>query len=154
MFLPYFDVFCDLLVDRPTAHTCHIPLDLFEGMCLFRHFLIPKRYFLSRLLLFYFILLLYSFCEKFFIAFSCSKQNNSENTLQNSESLVVMMHNSNCCEDFLQLRHPQVVKNSSEKLLLQEFRVSRLSLAYSEIISQTFSKPRAIINRTKKTSFL
>ena len=33
-------------------------------------------------------------------------------------------------------------------------RFSRLSLGQSEIVSQTFSKPRAMLNKTRKTSFL
>ena len=40
-------------------------------------------------------------------------QNNSENILQSSESVVAMTHDSNCCEDFLQFRRSQVVKTFS-----------------------------------------
>ena len=52
------------------------------------------------------------FLRKFFNVFSCSNQNNGENILQNSESLVAMAHDGNCCEDFLLFTHPQVLKNS------------------------------------------
>ena len=76
MFLPHFDVFCDLLLNIPTEtwnlfvlyndqkrkktfrHTCLIPLDL----CYFRHFLSPKQYFSSLLLLFF----LYLTCKTLF----------------------------------------------------------------------------------------
>ena len=56
------------------------------------------------MLLFFFILLVYGFFEKFFNVFFSSKKNNGENILQNSESLV-MTHDGNFCEDFLQFRH-------------------------------------------------
>ena len=80
MFLPHFDVFCDLLLNIPTEtwnlfvlyndqrrkktfrHTCLIPLDL----CYFRHFLSPKQYFSSLLLLFSFILLVKPFFQNVF----------------------------------------------------------------------------------------
>ena len=52
-------------------------------------FFAKKRYFTSPLP-FFFILLLYSFFEKFFNVFTCAKQNNGENILQTSESLVSM----------------------------------------------------------------
>ena len=38
----------------------------------------------------FFIVFVYSFFEKFFNVFSCSKQNNGANILQNSDSLVAM----------------------------------------------------------------
>ena len=52
---------------------------LFEDLCHFGHFWSCRRYFSSLLLLSFFILLAYSFSEKIFIAFTCSKQNNGEN---------------------------------------------------------------------------
>ncbi|CAH3020701.1 unnamed protein product, partial [Porites evermanni] len=51
--------------------------------------------FKTRLKDFFFILLVYSFFEKFFTVFSCSKKNNSENILQKSESLVAKTHDGN-----------------------------------------------------------
>ena len=66
-----------------------------------RHFFkLQTLFFVSGSSLF-FIVFVYSFFEKFFNAFSCSKQNNGEHILQNSESLVAMTHDGNCCEDFL-----------------------------------------------------
>ena len=78
MFLPHFYVFCDL----------------FLGV-----------YFSSVLLLFS-LSYLYTVSSKSFLnVYSCSKQNNGENVLQNSEYLGVMTHDGNCCEDFLQFQH-------------------------------------------------
>ena len=113
MFLPQFDVLCDLLLNRPTAtwnlfvlytdqkrkktdthvHTCLVPsLGIFLSL---------KRYLLSLFLFVFFILIIYSFFEKSFDVFPCSKQNNGENILQNGESLIAMKHNGSCCEEFL-----------------------------------------------------
>ena len=122
LFLPHFDVLCDLLLNRPTEtwnlfvlyndqkrkkidiHTFLVPLDC-SKICASLGLFGPRRYISSLLLPFFFILLVYStsFLEKFFNTFSCSKQNinDSENILQNSESLVAMTHDGNCCEDFL-----------------------------------------------------
>ena len=122
MFLPDFDVTCDLLLKRPTEtwnlfvlyndqkrkkidiHTCLVPLDC-SKICASLGLFGPRRYISSLLLLFFFILLVCStsFLEKFFNTFSCSKQNinDGENILQNSESLVAMTHDGNCCENFL-----------------------------------------------------
>ena len=44
---------------------------------------------------------MHSFFETFFNVFSCSKDNNGENILQNSESLIAMKYDGSCCEDFL-----------------------------------------------------
>ena len=118
MFLPHFDVLCYLLLNRPKAtwnlfvsyndqrrkktdtHTYLVPLDWTRICASLGILLCLKRYFFSSLLPFYFILLVYSFFEKFFNVFSCSKRNNCENILQNSESLVAMTHDGNYCEDF------------------------------------------------------
>ena len=118
MFLPHFDVLCDVLLHRPTAtwnvfvlcddqkrkktdtHTCLVPNDC-SRICAISHYLSPKRYFSSLLLLFFFLLIVYSFFEKFFNVFSCSKQNNGENILQNGEYLIAMKHDGSYCEDFL-----------------------------------------------------
>ena len=126
MFLLHFDIFCDLLLNRPTAtwnlfvlyrmlQTVLRPIRIVPALYwwLFMDLLLgPKCYFLSALLLFFLILLVHSFFEKFFNVFTCSKHKNVENVLKNSESLLVMTHNGNCCEDFLLFRHSQVVKNS------------------------------------------
>ena len=74
----------------------------FEDLCYFRHFLSPRQYFSSLLLLFSLILLAKSFFKTFFNIFTGSKQNNGENILQSSVSLVAMTHcdNGNCCEVF------------------------------------------------------
>ena len=100
MFIPHFDVFCDLLLNRPMAtwnlfglyndqkgkktdtHTHLIPLDystIFGS-------LVPNSTFCLCFLLIFSLnnLLVCSFFEKFFNVFSCSKQNNGENILQNS----------------------------------------------------------------------
>ena len=87
--------------NKDDTHTCLIPLDCSRIWASLGIFLSPKCYFSSLLLLFFFILLVYSFFATFFNFFSCSKQNNGENILQNSESLVTMTHNGNCCEGFL-----------------------------------------------------
>ena len=90
MFLPHFDVFCDVLLNRPGAkwnlfvlyndqkriktdtHTRLVPLDC-SRICA------SLRYFSSPLLLFFFfILLVNSLFEKFFNVFTCSKQNNGK----------------------------------------------------------------------------
>ena len=60
---------------------------LFEDLRYFRHLKVPNGAF-CLCFFFYFILLVDSFFEKFFNVFTCSKQNNGENILQNSESLV------------------------------------------------------------------
>ena len=76
MFLSYFDVLCDLLLNRPTAtwnlfvlynnqkgKTTGLPRIawLFEDLCPFRSFRSHKRYFSSLLLLFFFIFLVERF---------------------------------------------------------------------------------------------
>ena len=117
MFLPHWDVLCYLLLNRRTTawnlfvlyndqerkktdtHTCLVPLDCSRICASLGIFLSPKRYFSSLLLLFFFILILYSFFEKFFNVFSCSKQHDGENILQNDESLIAMKHAGSCCED-------------------------------------------------------
>ena len=43
-------------------------------------------------LFFFFILLVYSFSERFFKTFACSKENNRKKILQNCESLVTLWH--------------------------------------------------------------
>ena len=80
MFLPHFDVFCDLLLNRRTAtwnlfvlyneqkgNTTNLPRSawLFD-LCQFRHFQSHQRYFPCRLLLFFFIVLVNSFLLFFF----------------------------------------------------------------------------------------
>ena len=71
-----------------------------------------------------------------------------------------MTHDGNCCEVFLQFRHSQVVKSSfclyfsifllGKQLLLNFFR--DFHLLNPKKMSQTFSKPRAMLNKTKKTN--
>ena len=87
-------------IDRYTSDT-YLPLTAWLFEDLFRHFLSSRRYFSSLLRLFFFILIAYSFFEKFFNVFSCSNQNNGENILQNGECLIAMKHDGSCCEDFL-----------------------------------------------------
>ena len=75
MFLPYFDVFCDLLLNRPTAtwnlfvvynvqktklKTTNLPTRPVPRQ--FRHFRSNKRYFSSLLLLLFFIFIVYRTC--------------------------------------------------------------------------------------------
>ena len=57
---------------------------------------VPNAIFISVSSLF-FIIFVYSFFEKLFNVFSCSKQNNGENILENP--LVGMTDDGNCCED-------------------------------------------------------
>ena len=70
-------------------------------------FVLVSAFFKSQALLFvsasffFFILIVYSFFEKFFNVFSFWKQNNGKNILQNGESLMAMKHDGSCCEDFL-----------------------------------------------------
>ena len=87
--------------DHSDTHTCLVPLDCSKICASLGIFSSPKGYISSLLLPFFLILLVYSFFEKFFNVSSCSKQNNGENILQNSESLVAMAHDGDCCEDFL-----------------------------------------------------
>ena len=103
-----FDVFCDLLLNRPTAtwnlfvlyndrkrkktdtHTCLVPLDCSRICASLGNF--------SQTLLFvsassfFVILITYSFLEEFFKVFSCSTH--GENILQNRESLVATTHDA------------------------------------------------------------
>ena len=103
MFLPLL-VLCDLLLNRPTAtcnlfvlhndqktkktdtHTCLVPHDL--KICTFQS---QTQFFVSAFFFFSFNLLVYSFFETFSMVFSCSKQINGENILQNSESLFFLL---------------------------------------------------------------
>ena len=93
-----FHILCDLLLNKATwnlfvlyndqkrkktdTHTCLVPLDCSKICASLGIF--SKH--ISFLLLFFFILLGYGFFETFFNVFLCSKQNNGENILQNSES--------------------------------------------------------------------
>ena len=67
---------------KTDTHTCLVPLDCSKICASLGIF--SKH--ISFLLLFFFILLGYGFFETFFNVFFCSKQNNGENILQNSES--------------------------------------------------------------------
>ena len=89
----------------------------------------------------------------------CRKNKEVAHEPQASVSLLFLPHFffDNCCEDFLQFRHCQVVNSFfglrfsifplCKQLLLNFFR--SFHLPQSEIISQTFSKPRAMLNKTK-----
>ena len=106
MFLPHFDIHCDLLLNGPTAtwnlfvlyndqkrkktdtHTCLVPLDCSKICAQFRHFF-QTLYFVSASLFLYLTCL--RVVRKVFNVFFCSKQNNGENILQNSESLVMSL---------------------------------------------------------------
>ena len=83
---------------KTDTHTCLVPLDC-SRICasLGIFFKVPSATFLSASF-FFFILIVYSFFEKFF---NVSKQNNGENILQNGESPKAMKHDASCCEDFL-----------------------------------------------------
>ena len=74
-----------------------------------RGFVLVQVFFMFQTLLF--VLLVYSFFENFCNVFSYSKQNNGEKILQNSESRSDDTR-CNCCEDFLQFGHSQVVSSS------------------------------------------
>ena len=138
MFLPTFDVFRNRLLHRSTAtwnllvlyndqrskktdtHTWIVPLDCSRisaslGQTLF---LVSASFFVCLLS----PSLVYGFCNKFFNVFTCLKRNNAENILQNSESLVTMTHDGNCCEVFLQFRYSQVVIKNSFWLHFSRFR--------------------------------
>ena len=115
MFLPHFDVLCDLLLNRPTAtwnlfvlyndqkrkktdtHTCLVSPDCSRICGILGIFKFQALLFVSSSS-FFFILIVYSFFEKFFNAFSCAKQNNGENILENGESLEAMKDDG---KDFL-----------------------------------------------------
>ena len=77
-----FVLYNDQKRKKTDTHTCLVPLD-FSKIC--ASFCIFSKH-ISFLLLFFFTLLGYGFFETFFNVFFCSKQNNSENILQNSES--------------------------------------------------------------------
>ena len=96
MFLPHFDVCCDLLLNRPTAtwnlfvlyndqkrkktdtHTCLVPLDCLRICASLGSMNVPNANF-RLCFFFFFILLVYTVFEKFFNVFSYSKRNNDEN---------------------------------------------------------------------------
>ena len=119
VFLPHFDVLCDLLLNRRTVtwnlfalyndqkriktdtYTCLVPLDCSRICASLGIFKSQALLFVSVSFFFFFILIVYSFFETFSNVFPCSKQNNGENILQNGESLITMKHDGNCCEDFL-----------------------------------------------------
>ena len=113
MFLSHFDVLCDLLLNRSLClfmvrkekdRYMYLPRTswLFGGLCYFRHFFSPKHYYWSLLLLFS-LSYLYTVSSKSFPTsfLAQSEINNGENILQNSESLVAITHDGNCCEDIL-----------------------------------------------------
>ena len=75
---------------KTDIHSCLVPLDC-SRISVTLGIFCRKRYFLS-LLLFSVILLVKSFFETFFNVFTCSKQNNGENILHISESLVTMTY--------------------------------------------------------------
>ena len=120
MFLPYFDVLCDLLLNRPTAtwnllvlyndqklrkqtdtHTCLVPLDC-------------SRIFKSQALLFVSASSFFSLCYLYavssksfstpFLAISRILAKSFYKTASLSQHDT--RHDGNCCEDFLQFRHP------------------------------------------------
>ena len=115
MFLPHFDVLCDLLLNRPTAtwnlfflyndqkrkktdtHTCLVPLDC-SRICFSLGNFSQTLLFVSASS-FFVILIAYSFLEKFFKVFSCSTH--GENILQNGDSLIAMKQDGSCRDDFL-----------------------------------------------------
>ena len=174
MFLQRFDIFCDLSLNRPKATwnlfvlyrmigTVFQPITV-QGFSLVQAFFKSQMLLLSSPLFFCFILLIYSFFEKFFSVFTCSiKQKNGENILQNSESLVVMTHIGNCCENFLQFRHSQVIKNSfclhfSIFLLCKQLLLNFLPgfhlLINLKLSHKYFQNRLPCFCKTKKTSFL
>ena len=125
MFLSHFDVFCDPLLNKPTAtwnlfvlynDQIHIPALnrlTVRGLALVQAFFKSQTLlFVSAFSLFFLYISRTQFPRKFFNVFSYSTQNNGENILQKSKSLLAMTHDANCCEDFLRLRRSKVVKNS------------------------------------------
>ena len=90
-----------MFIGRTDKHTCLEPLDCWWICVSFGVFKSQTLVFVFSSS-FFFILLVNSFLEKFFNVFTCSKQNNGGNILQNRESLVVMTHDGNYCEVFLQ----------------------------------------------------
>ena len=128
-FLPHFDVLCDLLLNRPTAtwnlvilfytmirkekRLIHIP-------ALYRltvQGFVPDQAFFATSATYRLCFLFFSLSYLCTVSLKCvstySEQSNGENILQNSESLVAMTHDGNCCEDFLYFyRHSRVVKSS------------------------------------------
>ena len=115
-----------MFIGRPDKHICLEPLGC-------RWICASLGVFKSQTLLFvssssfFSILLVNSFLEKFFNVFTRSKQNNGENILQNSESLVVMTHYGNYCEVFLQLTDMNLgILKMSRTLLSPFFHFSSL----------------------------
>ena len=86
---------------RADTHTYIVPLHCWRTCASLGIFLSLNRYFSLCFSFFSFILIVYSFFEKFFNVIFCSKQNNGENILQKGESLIAMKHDGSCCEDFL-----------------------------------------------------
>ena len=95
---------CALIIGRTDKHTCLEPLECWWIYASLGVLKSQTLLFVSSSSSFFFILLVNSLLEKFFNVFTCSKENNGENILQNSESFVVMTHDldGNCWEVFLQ----------------------------------------------------
>ena len=91
------------------------------------------RQFSPLLLLFFLIVLVYSFSEKLFNAFTCTKQNSHENILQNCLSWHTIATSGLKVACSL-----GILKFNCKDVLI----FFRLPLAWSKIISQKFSKPR------------
>ena len=115
-------------------------------------------------LFFFFILLVYSFSERVFKTFACSKENNRKKILQNCESLVTLWHHIqvtvvkiSCSLGILTLSRTiffPFVHFSSLQLTPANYFFGGFQLVlFSELSSQTFSKPRVMLDQTTKTSF-
>ena len=84
-----------MFIGRTDKHTCLEPFECW-WICASLGVLKSQTLLFGSSTSFFFILLVKSFLEKFFNVFT------GKNILQNSESLVVMTHDGNCCEVFLQ----------------------------------------------------
>ena len=123
---------------------------------------VPVYTFLSRLYFFFSSLsYFYTVSPKRFSTPSLAKSRIIAKTFQNYEFLVAIRHDGNCCKDFFQFRHFQVVKHSfflgfsafltGKKLLLNGFR--GLHLRNPENLANIFKTSRHVEHQTKNSYF-
>ena len=106
MFLPHFDVLCDLSLNTPTVTwnlfiLCNVRKDKRPIHIPASYRMVPSATFRPSFFFFLYLNCIQFLRKVFFNVFPCSKQNNGENILRNGESLIAMKHHGSCCEDLL-----------------------------------------------------